>query len=860
MAGKQQRRDKVPATAGKGAAPVERKFSPLLRDCLIIVFFAFVAFLIYSNTLHGPFVFDDDPNIVENPYIRLQSLSLQGLEDAGFEGYARNRPVANISFALNYYVHQYSTTGYHVVNVLIHIITGILLYVFIRETLGIWRKRVSGAWAMDEAHISLIAFSAALLWLVHPIQTQAVSYIVQRMASMSSMFYLASFVLYLRGRLTDGLKARYLLYAGSILSGVLAIGSKENAVTLPFFILLYDWYFFQDLSRVWLKRGLIFLSAALVVFVLAGLFYTRGYMSLWHFIESEYAGRNFTLVERVLTEFRVVVLYLSLLVFPYPGRLNMDYDFSISHSLFNPMTTVFSLGILIGLIWLAIYLAKGHRVFSFCIVWFLGNLVIESSVFGLELVYEHRNYLPSMLVGLVVVLLAYRYVYVRRQWVAVSMLVIVVGVFSLWAYQRNSVWADGLLLWEDCVAKSPQKARPHMGLALVLEDKERLDEAVQQFKLSVQLDPKYAKAYYNLGNALRKQNRHEEAIQYYLKALALEPNSISILNNMIITYGEMGKISESLEYFKRALQIEPRNVNVRYNMAFALKKSERLDEAKRLLLEVLSIDKNHVFTYSELGNIYEKEGKIDEAIAYYRKAIELSPGYAKGHVDLGNVLYTRGRIDEAAEQYAEALRIAPDLVEPTINMGNVLVTKGEIDKAIGYFQRALEIEPGNAVAQGNLGILIAAREGMETAAAGVQKALEGDPRNAGLYVKLGDVYRSGGDLVRAVESYEKALSIEPGNMGALSNLAVVYAGREEYDKALSALKKVIQVQPGSAGAYYNIACIYARQGKLDESVKWLKAAVEKGFADWGSLKQDKDLENIRGTAYYEELMNRRGGG
>ncbi len=631
-----QHKAKVEATSGKGAVPAEREFSPLVREGLIFVFFALVAFLIYSNVLHGPFVFDDEPNISENFYIRLHEYTLGGLEDAGFKGPNPHRPVANISFALNYYVHQYNTTGYHVVNVLIHIITGILLYVFILDTLGIWRKRVSGAWAMDEAHIPLIAFSAALLWLVHPIQTQAVSYIVQRMASMSSMFYLASFVLFVKGRLAGEDRARYLLYAGSAVCGVLAVGSKENAVTLPFFILLYDWYFFQDLSRAWLKRGLIFLSAALVVFVLLGLFYMGG--SPWQFIEGWYAVRNFTLVERLLTEFRVVVLYISLLVFPYPGRLNLDYDFPVSHSLMDPVTTVFSIGIIVALAGLAIYLAKGQRVFSFCIVWFLGNLVIESSVFGLELVYEHRNYLPSMLVFLLAVLLVYRYVYARRQWVAVGLLVVLAVVFSGWTYERNKVWADDLVLWQDCVKKSPQKMRPHYNLGLALRKQGDVTDALVEFQKAVNIDPKYVPAYNNLGATFLDLGNIDEAIKKLSKAIQIDPSYGEAYSNLGLSLARQGKEDEAMKYFLKAVQLSPNNAKANSHLALAL----------------------------------VKKANVDGAIEYYQRAVVIDPGLVEAHYGLGVALARKGDIEGAIREFQETLRIDPGNVRAMKNLGILL--------------------------------------------------------------------------------------------------------------------------------------------------------------------------------------------
>ena len=209
-------------------------------------------------------------------------------------------------------------------------------------------------------------------------------------------------------------------------------------------------------------------------------------------------------------------------------------------------------------------------------------------------------------------------------------------------------------------------------------------------------------------------------------------------------------------------------------------------------------------------------------------------------------------------QYRKALQKVPDVIEGHKGLAAVLVKMGDLKGAIKEFQETLRIDPQDSVARGYLQRLKGIEDKVDKATAGVKKELETDPGNAGLHVKLGDVYRGGGDLVRAVESYEKAVSIDPGNMGALGNLALVYGRWGDYEKALDVLRKVIVVKPGNSGAYYNIACIYARQGKAEEAVRWLKDAVERGFSDWALLKTDKDLEGIRGTVYYRELMKAHG--
>jgi hypothetical protein len=451
----------------------------------------FLVFLIYSSNLEGPFVFDDGRNIENNPVIRLTQLSWSGLIDAATKSPLPNRPLAYISFALNYYFHSYRTVGFHLTNSLIHMLTGVFLFLFIKITLGL------PAFQSRFGNSRWLPFIAALIWLVHPLHTQSVTYIVQRMNSMASMFYILSMLCYARARLTQGPTVKWLLAAACLMSGVLALATKENAATLPCFLLIYEWFFFQDLSREWLKRHLPFLVGVFILLMVVSLIFMGGHPLAK--ILSAYESRNFTLTQRVLTEFRVVILYLTLLIFPHPNRLNLDYDFPLSHSLIDPLTTLLALlGIIVLLAW-SVWLAKKDRLISFCLLWYFGNLVIESSIIGLEIVFEHRTYLPSMMIILMAAILANRYL--RSNFLKVVMICSITLVFAAWTYERNTVWSNAVSLWSDVVKKSPQKVRPHNNLGNALKNQGKIKEAIAHFNKALQINPGYSKAHNNLGTA-----------------------------------------------------------------------------------------------------------------------------------------------------------------------------------------------------------------------------------------------------------------------------------------------------------------------------------------------------------------------
>ena len=541
---------------------IERFKNVPKHETLLLFLLAVVIILIYAETLTSPFILDDIHNIRDNPHIRVPFLSLKNLAWAGFQSPLANRPVANISFALNYYFHGYNLVGFHVVNILIHIASGIFLYLLVKATIR------TPALRARYAKFGWIPFFTAFIWLVHPLQTQSVTYLVQRMNSLAAMFYVLSLWLYVKSRLSAGRRTKWPLLGGCILAGMLAFGTKEISATLPGFIILYEWYFFQGLSRQWAKRHMLILAAFGVFITVISLAYFGNEPFVR--ILNDYNSRDFTLVQRVLTQFRVVILYISLLIWPQPLRLSLDHDIALSYSLTNPITTLLSMTIIIVLILLAIRFAKRDPLISFCILWFFGNLVIESSIIGLELVFEHRNYLPSMLAILLLVVLVFKYL--KPAWVGVVALCVMGTLFTGWTFERNKDWSDEITLYRDCVEKAPGKARPYNNRGAALMRDGSLAEAVEQLKTALNIKPDFVDAHYNLGYALSRQGNLKAGIYQFGETLRLDPDNLKALNNMGVALALQGRYGEAVNYFEAALKQNPRDADVHNNLGFALKK------------------------------------------------------------------------------------------------------------------------------------------------------------------------------------------------------------------------------------------------------------------------------------------------
>jgi protein O-mannosyl-transferase len=660
-------------------------FSFFTTEILLLLLLVVCAYFVYTSSIKGPFVFDDAINIQDNPQIRLTELTLNGIVRAGFESPCPHRPVANISFALNYYFNRYDVAGYHLVNILMHIATGIIFFYFIKVTLGLlnahnWKLQFEKNTPPDKENCSIhnstnssiskslrslgpasnellfISFFTAFIWLVHPLQTQTVSYIVQRMNCMAAMFYILSLLLYVKARLANFKGKKLALYFGCILCGILSLGSKEIAATLPFFIFLYEWYFFQEVSLIWLKRNSIYLLCFLFIVFILAIFYLDG-----HPIErilSAYSHREFTLWQRVLTEFRVVIYYINLLILPHPMRLNLLHDFPISQSFLNPTTTLLSFIAISGLIVVAIWLAKRERLLSFCILWFLGNLVIESSVIGLEIIFEHRIYLPSMFFILIFVSLAYRYV--NSKWILGSLLCAVAIVFSGWTYQRNIVWSDDVKLWEDCVIKSPHKPRQHYNLGVVLARNGNFDDAIEQYRTALNFKPDYLEAYYNLGNALARKGDTRAAIYNYQKALQLNPEFFKSYYNIARILSNQGKTGDAIYNYQKALIINSESPQTLYNLSWIYATSEnkryRNGENAVKLAEKLCVltDSQQPLALDALAAAYAEAGKFDNAVETAQKALKLALQLGPKELALG--LKNRLKLYQAGQPYRQSFK------------------------------------------------------------------------------------------------------------------------------------------------------------------------------------------------------------
>jgi Flp pilus assembly protein TadD len=545
------------------------------------------------------------------------------------------RPVVMASFAVNWYLGGDNVVGYHIANIVIHFLTALLLF----HTMVALLKTPNEENAQTERLSCFAALLAASLWAVHPIQTQAVTYIVQRMASMAGLFCIAGLYCYVKARQSADQKRMVLYGAGCLLWYLLAIGSKLNAMVLPLAYVLVEITFFQDMStreRRLKLAGVLIVAGLLVLFLgLTLLAFLKG--NPIGYIQNGYDSRPFTLWERLMTEARVLVFYLSQIIYPIPQRLSFMHDIGISHSLISPWTTLVSVAVVCALIGFSILRLPRYRLLSFAILFFFINHTIESSIIPLELVFEHRNYIPSMFLFLPLAYGLTRFIHsnktqrpglIRMVAAGTAGLVMFLGLAT---YSRNHVWGTEERFWLDTLGKSPQSARPYMQLADFYSREGQNDLAMRLYNKSLSLYdpvPKRARALAltNMGLILNNQGDYNGAATLYRQSLEVNPAHEIARYNLVFTLIASGQLDDALQQAEILARMNPTHPYYLNAVGYILIQLDRMMEAESYLVASMSIKPDSPETLINLGFFMSRTGNYPAADSLFRQAYRLAPG------------------------------------------------------------------------------------------------------------------------------------------------------------------------------------------------------------------------------------------
>ena len=555
-----------------------------------------ILLLSYSNSFNCSWHFDDYVNITKNINVHVKQFTPDNVKNIfyGITGAGKiSRPVAYLSFAINYYFDGLNVFGYHLVNFLIHFLSSAFLFLFVFNTLKLplLKERY-------EKHAYPIALLATVFWAVNPVHVTAVTYIVQRMASMAGLFYIMSMYFYLKFR-TSQSSFKYVHIFSCFVSSILAIGTKENAAMLPACIFLYDLFFIQGLTNENIKKNIKLSLIPIIILIAAGLLFYD-----FSSVLKEYDIRPFTMKERLLTEPRIILFYVSLLFYPLTSRLTLIHDVEISKSLFDPWTTFAAIIIIVLIISISLVKARKWPLLSYCVLFFFLNHFIEGSFLSLELIFEHRNYLPSMLLFVPVAAgLVEGLEYCSQKklilYLLAAAITILIIVQSATVYIQNNIMRDEISLWSDNVKKSPRLHHPHQCLAIALLVSGRLPEAFEELNKALNS--------FESGNITKKSITYGGLGEYYFI---------------------IGDDDQALKYFYKSIADYPAGLEKALSyerIANILMRKGNLEEAEKMALKAIELRPYEEGFYQTYSAVLNKKNQPDDAIKQAQKAISINP-------------------------------------------------------------------------------------------------------------------------------------------------------------------------------------------------------------------------------------------
>jgi len=578
----------------------------------------------YCNAFFASFVWDDNIFIIPNPYMHSFRYLPQfftknfwkiGLISVESQYY---RPLLAASFMLDFSLWKMNPFGFHLSNIIFHVLAGVLLFLFLDAVLG--RRD--------------IAFFSALIFGVHPAHAEVVSFVSGRVDSVPLVFFLFSLLLFFSYAKRNR-RLRY--YIGALLSFFLALLSKEMAVTLPLIVMIVDFLFISNGETRKVFKN--FFRWHLAFFIVLGVYFCLRYFIVGVSITADEVvsvPRNFSYgiapLWRLFTFIKIIAIYLRILFVPFD--LRVEYLFKAANSLFEPVVFFGSIG-LVALIFIAWKNARRAPALSFAILWFfvtilpVGNIVPQGNLFA-----ERYVYTPSvgycLAMGLLFAWLLKQKVRTEAfEWKKLMYVLFILWVvaFGKLAYARSAVWENDFTLWLDAVKKSPSSPVTHVNLAHAYFRIDELEKALEETEKAVRLAPFHAQPFIMLAHIYRKQGEFDKAIGAYQSALERNPEAGEVYNGLAVIYGKKGDYEKAITMGLRALEINPYLAEARHNLAVSYTQAGLIDEAIRAYEAFLIVAPARPDVHLAAGNLYDKKGDITNARKHWQAAVELQHDY-----------------------------------------------------------------------------------------------------------------------------------------------------------------------------------------------------------------------------------------
>ncbi len=716
----------------------------LWRIALLVVLVG----LAYSPALTGGFIWDDRPYVTENALLTAPD----GLGRIWFQLGATIQyyPLVFTTFYLERSLWGLNPVGYHVVNLLLHVLNAVLLWILLR------RLSVPGAWLV------------ALIFALHPVQVESVAWITQRKNVLSCAFALLSLLAFDRFHRLDARASatprRWGAYGLAWVLFACALLSKTAVATLPVVILLILWWKRDRLA--W--RDVVPLAPFFALGLAMSLVTT--YVER-HFVYAVEVDSSLGVIDRLLLAGRALWFYVGKLIWPSDLAFIYPRWEVHQHPWWQYLAAVGVAGVVVGLWCLRRRLGKGPLaaalIFIVSLVPVLG--FVDFFFMRYSFVADHYLYMAAVPLALVFVALIARGSGILRTKAHAATLAggaALVGLLGLLTWQQAGIYRGEKTIWLDTVEKNPGCSLAHINLGGLRLEEGAVDEALAYYREGVRLDPNSFHAQYNLASLLQNLGNLEEAEQHYLTTLQLQPNHLRARANLSLIAYARGDVDGALAYLRDALAIDSTFTGALYNR----------------------------------GWILQQRGEPEEAIDCYERTVRWDPDHARAHESLAQLYGARGDLAGAARHWRELARIRPSLPAAPYNLGMVLKAQGGLDEAIKQFNEALRLDPKYAAARNALSIALFQRGDARGAMAECQRVLADDPGNPEAGTNLALMLLAGGRTEEAVERLKNVLRTHPEFDQALLNLGKVYCMRGNLAEGVPLLREALRVNPNNREA------------------------------------------------------------
>lgn len=647
----------------------DRKIN-LVNSVIIII----SLILIYSNSFNNSFNWDDTYLIQNNP--RIEKIENYILTDSWFRIF-NNRSLSLLSFSVNYQLGGLNEFGYHLFNLIIHILSALTLY-FLSLLLI---KHLAQKNPPPKKYHALFALIASLIFALHPLQTDAVTYITQRMASMAGFFVLLSTYFYSRFRLSPRLTRKYLWISLTVFSFAAGFLSKETGLTAFFTIILVEFFFFRNISG---KTENKYLLVLLTLLILPPVIYLS--VNAFPFLTKEH-----TFSEYFFTQQKVILQYIGLLIYPFNQHLAHmgapEPDF-LSFFVIVPMF------IHLALISLAIFLASKHKMISFAVLWFYMGLLLESSIIPLPyFMNEYRVYVSMAGFAWIIAYTALFFVNKTKKIYPLYPVVLLIILLSFFTWQRNFVWRNAISLWTDTVEKSPDNFEAHNALGYSYYLMGDYYKALEILNRAVELKPDYINANLNRGTVLSDLNLDSLALIDFESVLKKEPGNYFALANKGVILARHGNMEMAKDFFILSLKSNPVYYRTYYNLGMYHQTKNNLDSAYYYYSHCIRNNPRFWGAYNNRAVILLEQKKYDESLKDLQKAISLRPFYIDAYINIAIVYRDTRDFDNAIQNHNYSLTINPRSVEALYQRSVTFLKMNRKDLAQKDLEAVLAINP-----------------------------------------------------------------------------------------------------------------------------------------------------------------------